>query len=124
MTEQQTTTVIQPAELVGKVADYFAKGYRIVQICATKIPEHIELNYSFDKDYKFENLRLIIQQKDEVPSVSQVYWCAFAYENEINDLYGTNIQNINIDFKGKFYQTTVKAPFSKLEGAAVGAKKE
>ena len=118
MSEEQTTLIIETKELVGKAADYFANGYRLVQICAVKLPEHIELNYSFDKDYKFVNLRLIIQPDDEIPSISMVCWSSFIYENEIHDLYGINIKNINIDYKGNFYRTSVKAPFSILKGAA------
>jgi ech hydrogenase subunit D len=118
MTEKQTTTIIEAKDLLGKVSDYFSDGYRLVQICAVKLQENIELNYSFDKDYKFENLRLIIQPEDEIQSISRICWSAFIYENEIHDLYGISIKNINIDYKGNFYRTSVKAAFSKLEGAA------
>ena len=51
-----------------------------------------------------------------------ICWSSFIYENEIHDLYGINIKNINIDYKGKFYRTDVKAAFSKLEGAAASKK--
>jgi ech hydrogenase subunit D len=119
MTEEQTTIIIETKELLGKVTDYFSDGFRLVQICAVKLQDNIELNYSFDKNYHFENLRLIIQPGDEIQSISRICWSAFIYENEIHDLYGIKIKNINIDYKGNFYRTGVKAAFSKLEGAAV-----
>lgn len=119
MSEVQTTIIIETKELLGKVSDYISNGFRLVQICAVKLPEHIELNYSFDKDYHFENLRMIIQPGDEIQSISKICWSAFIYENEIHDLYDINIKNINIDYQGKFYRTGVKAAFSKLEGAAL-----
>jgi ech hydrogenase subunit D len=122
MAEVQTTIIIETKDLLGKVTDYFSEGYRLVQICAVKLQEHIELNYSFDKDYKFVNLRLIIQPEDEIQSISRICWSSFIYENEIHDLYGIKIKNINIDYKGKFYRTEVKAAFSKLEGAAAPKK--
>jgi ech hydrogenase subunit D len=122
MTETQTTLVIEPKELVGKTAEYFSNGFRLVQICAVKLADHIELNYSFDKEYRFVNLRLLIQPGDEVPSISLICWSSFIYENEIHDLYGIDIKNINIDYKGKFYRTGVKAAFSTLSGAAAPEK--
>ena len=41
-----------------------------------------------------------------------MYFGAFVYENEIHDLYGFTVTGINIDFKGTFYRTTIKHPFS------------
>jgi ech hydrogenase subunit D len=122
MTEVQRTIIIDSKELMGKTLEHFSNGFRLVQICAVKLQEHIELNYSFDKEYRFVNLRLILQPEDEVQSISRIFWSAFIYENEIHDLYGVNIKNINIDYKGKFYRTDVKAAFSKLEGAAAPKK--
>ena len=43
---------IDPAELVDTARTLKAEGYRMVQICATKIPEAYELTYSFDKDHE------------------------------------------------------------------------
>ncbi|MCK7507946.1 MAG: NADH-quinone oxidoreductase subunit C [Desulfobacterales bacterium] len=56
--------------------------------------------------------RITVKQADEVPSISGVYLGAFIYENEIHDLYGIHVTGINIDFKGTFYKTAVKYPFS------------
>jgi ech hydrogenase subunit D len=122
MAQEQKTIVIETRELVGKAAEYASNGFRLVQICAVKLPEHIELNYSFDKNYLFENLRLLIRPEDEIPSISLVFWSAFIYENEIHDLYSINIKNINIDYGGKFYRTGVKGAFSRLGGAAAPDK--
>ncbi len=58
------------------------------------------------------NLRITVKQDAVIPSVSGVYWGAFVYENEIHDLYGITVSGINIDFKGHFYRTTIKNPFT------------
>ncbi len=77
-----------------------------------RVEEGYEINYSFDKDYKFQTLRILVKQDTVVPSISSVYWGAFIYENEIHDLFGITVAGMNIDFKGTFYKTMVKYPFS------------
>jgi ech hydrogenase subunit D len=112
MSEPQENTPIGTNDLVGMVAQLFAEGYRLVQIGCTTLPTAYELNYSFDKDYRFKNLRITVVPGEEVPSISVIYPNAFLYENEIHDLFGLVIKNINIDYRGTLYRTTIKVPFS------------
>jgi ech hydrogenase subunit D len=46
-----------------------------------------------------------------VPSITSVYWCAFAYENEMHDLFNVKVEGNAVDFGGKFYATKVPFPF-------------
>ena len=94
------------------VAQLFAEGYRLVQIGCSTLESGYELNYSFDKDYRFKNLRITVAPGEEVPSISVIYPNAFLYENEIHDLFGVPIKNITIDYRGTLYQTAIKTPFS------------
>jgi ech hydrogenase subunit D len=110
--EEQTIIPIDVSELVSHVEKMKKEGNRLVQIGCTGVEEGYEINYSFDKDYKFQNLRILVKQDTVVPSISGVYWGAFIYENEIHDLFGITIAGMNIDFKGTLYKTTVKYPFS------------
>lgn len=113
MSNEQKIIPIEPGDLVSRTTDYKNKGFRLVQISCTTLKDILELSYSFDKEYLLENLRISLPKgKEEVPSISGVYWNAFLYENEIHDLFGINISGINIDYKGKFYRTTVKTPFA------------
>jgi ech hydrogenase subunit D len=112
MSEPQEIIPIEKDALLGAVSDLFAQGYRMVQIGCTTLADAYELNYSFDKDYLFKNLRITVQQQDEIQSISVIYPNAFLYENEINDLFGLNIKNISVDYKGAFYRTAIKTPFS------------
>lgn len=116
MTEEQNIMIIDKDQLLEKVSAYSAQDYRLVQICCVKLPESIEMNYSFDKDSYLENLKIIIPNNDvEIPSVSGIYSAAFIYENEMHDLYGLKISNIALDYKGTFYKTSVKNPFNNIE---------
>jgi ech hydrogenase subunit D len=112
MGERQETVVIDIPKLVEQVRRMRVDGFRLVQISATRLAAGFELNYSFDKAYLFANYRITFaDQKTLIPSVSGEYWSAFLYENEINDLFGIPFEGIAVDYAGKFYRTSVKAPF-------------
>ena len=110
--EEQPTTSIDTGKLIGRVEQFRNEGYRLVQINCTKVGDMYEINYSFDKDYAFRNLRITVTGDTEVPSISGMYWGAFIYENEMHDLFGIQVRGMNIDFKGHLFTTSVKYPFS------------
>ena len=93
-------------------------GYRLVQIGATRT-EAFEVNYSFDRELKFVNLKIRLADNSEaIPSISGIYWSAFLYENELHDLFGLKIKDINIDYQGKFYKVARPAAFAEKPVAA------
>ena len=112
MSEPQEIVPIGKNELVGKVAHLFAEGYRLVQIGCNTLESGYELNYTFDKGYRFKNLRISVAPGEEVPSISAVFANAFLYENEIHDLFGVSIKDIALDYHGTLYRTALKTPFS------------
>jgi len=112
MSEPQEIVPIGKNDLVGTVAHLFAEGYRLVQIGCTTLQSAYELNYSFDRDYRFKNLRMTVAPDEEVPSISVIYPNAFLYENEIHDLFGLLVKDIAIDYRGALYRTAIKTPFS------------
>jgi len=124
MIEEQKLINIEVKELQERVKEFYGQGFRLVQICCTKLAEGLELNYSFDKNFEFINLRINLAVANvEVPSVSNIYWNAFLYENELHDLFGINIKNMAIDYKGSFYRTAVKWPFNPPLDTAKGEGK-
>ena len=111
MQHSQEYVTVNNGELIPSVCRLCQDGYRLVQISATK-KEKLELIYSFDKNYELVNLRMDIGDDEEIQSISGIYPYAFLYENELKDLFGVNIVNINIDFKGHLYKTSIKTPFN------------
>ncbi|OGI03855.1 MAG: NADH dehydrogenase [Candidatus Margulisbacteria bacterium GWF2_38_17] len=111
MSDKEQMIEIETIDLLAKVTEMANNGYRLVQVGCTKLDD-LEINYSFDKDYQFVNYRITIKDDTEVPSISGIYWGAFVYENEIHDLFGVNVSNININFNGNFYKTAIKTPFN------------
>ena len=112
MMEPQTIVPIGVGDVVQKAEQAKKDGCRLVQIGCTKIEDNFEIIYVYDKNYQLTSYRITVKQDTEIPSVSGVWFGAFVYENEIHDLYGLNVKGINIDFKGTFYKTAVKHPFS------------
>ena len=109
---KQEIVEIKIDELVPKAKEFMADGWRLVQICAAKL-EQLELSYGFGKEHDLMTLRIILPSIDvEVPSITGVYFAAFAYENELHDLFGINIKGNAIDYKGNSYTTAVKTPFN------------
>jgi ech hydrogenase subunit D len=109
--EEQSIAVVGGAELVEAVRSLRAAGHRLVQICCTKIETGYELTYSFDKDRRYSSLRVLLAEGEEMPSASGVFWAAFAYENEIHDLFGIRFQGLAVDYHGTFYRMRVEHPF-------------
>jgi ech hydrogenase subunit D len=110
--EEQQLLAVDRDNLVAEASRMQKQGCRLVQICCTA-KENFELTYTFDKDYKVTNLRLTVPASDPVvPSISEIYFCAFTYENELQDLFGLTVKGLKLDFKGTFYKLSVKTPFA------------
>ena len=111
-----TELIVYPVtteEVVSRAKQYKDETYRLIQIHCTKTPTEMFNIYSFEKlDLTLENMRMDVQVGDTVPSISDVYFAACLYENEIHDLYGVHFTGMAVDFKGTFYQTAVKQAFS------------
>ena len=117
MFEEQEIIDLTKEEMLGKIRGVFDEGYRLVQIGCTR-GETYQIDYTFDKEYRFLDFRVNIPlDEPELPSITGIYDSAFAYENEIHDLFGIKVASINVDYKGAFYRIPVKAPFSTSEAA-------
>ncbi len=114
--------VITVDSLRTKVAAKRQEGQRLVQMSATRLPEQVELTYSFDRDRQLTNLRLVIPGKEAcLPSISPIYGCAILYENEIHDLFDVRFDGLTVDFKGNFYKSKVKFPFGSIKTPVAAA---
>jgi ech hydrogenase subunit D len=88
-------------------------GYRLAQIHVTKprpktddeTPQKLDIVYTFVDDAAgaIINYRIPIDQDEDIESVSVIYPYSYLYENEMKDLFGVRVHNINVDFKGRLY---------------------
>jgi ech hydrogenase subunit D len=110
--QEQTTELISVDALVAKVQALHKQGYRLVQISATRLPDRLELTYSFALEGQIAQFRMhLTEETPRVPSISSIYWCAFLYENEMHDLFNLTVEGMAVDFKGTLYKTAIKFPF-------------
>lgn len=108
----QVIIPITASELISKVSDLKADGYRIGQACCTKVSEGFEILYSFDKDHELVNLKMTIAEEEEVMSITRIYWCAFIYENEMQDLFGVKFSHMELNYGGHFFKVSQPTPWN------------
>ncbi len=111
--EEQEIIAIAREELPARAAQLAKEGWRIVHVACIVQGDQLELLYAFDRAYKLVNYRVLVPKSDPVvPSISGVYLAAFAYENELQDLFGMRVDGLVLDFKGQFYRKRHQAPFN------------
>ena len=78
-----------------------------------------------DGSYAIENLVVEgIDQYQEIPSISSYYPAVFPFENEAHDLFGLAITDMQIDFKGFFYQVSTAEPHERYHARGEGRARE
>jgi hypothetical protein len=109
------------AALHDQTAVYQSRGWRFVALSGTTVEQGVELLYSFSNHKEFEQLRLIVSSGETVPAISDIYFNALVFENEVHDLFGVNIEGIAIDFGGHFYAVSVPTPMNPVSAQAQSA---
>ena len=93
--------------------------YTFINVRAAQ--EHI----AQDGSYAIENLVIEgINQYQEIPSISSYYPAVFPFENEAHDLFGFAITDMQIDFKGFFYQVSTAEPMSVITPEVKAAREK
>lgn len=120
-------TTVGLDELLSHVQALKGAGARFVQMHAERCVDDgsYRLVYTFinvraaqehiaqDGSYAIENLVVEgIDRYQEIPSISSYYPAVFPFENEAHDLFGLAITDMQIDFKGFFYQVSTAEPMS------------
>ncbi len=93
--------------------------YTFINVHAAQ--EHIAQGGS----YAIENLVVEgIDRHQEIPSISSYYPAVFPFENEAHDLFGLAITDMQIDFKGFFYQVSTAEPMSVITPEVKAAREK
>lgn len=132
-------TTVGIDELLPHVQALKGAGARFVQMHAERCVDDgsYRLVYTFinvraaqeqiaqDGNYAFENLVVEgIDQYQEIPSISSYYPAVFPFENEAHDLFGLAITDMQIDFKGFFYQVSTAEPMSVITPEVKAAREK
>ena len=132
-------TTVGIDELLAHVQALKGAGARFVQMHAERNVDDgsYRLVYTFinvraaqehiaqDGSYAIENLVVEgIDQYQEIPSISSYYPAVFPFENEAHDLFGLAITDMQIDFKGFFYQVSTAEPMSVITPGVKAAREK
>lgn len=132
-------TTVGIDELLSHVQALKGVGARFVQMHAERCVDDgsYRLVYTFidvraaqehiaqDGSYAIENLVVEgIDQYQEIPSISSYYPPVFPFENETHDLFGLAITDMQIDFKGFFYQVSTAEPMSVITPEVKAAREK
>lgn len=132
-------TTVGIDELLSHVQALKGAGARFVQMHAERCIDDgsYRLVYTFinvraaqeqiaqDGNYAIENLVVEgIDQYQEIPSISSYYPAVFPFENEAHDLFGLAITDMQIDFKGFFYQVSTAEPMSVITPEVKAAREK
>ena len=132
-------TIVGIDELLSHVQALKGVGARFVQMHAERCVDDgsYRLVYTFinvraaqeqiarDGNYAIENLVVEgIDQYQEIPSISSYYPAVFPFENEAHDLFGLAITDMQIDFKGFFYQVSTAEPMSVITPEVKAAREK
>ncbi|MEQ2908041.1 NADH-quinone oxidoreductase subunit C [Collinsella sp. CLA-AP-H1] len=132
-------TTVGIDELLSHVQALKGVGARFVQMHAERNVDDgtYRLVYTFinvraaqehiaqDGSYAIENLVVEgIDRYQEIPSISSYYPAVFPFENEAHDLFGLVITDMQIDFKGFFYQVSTAEPMSVITPEVKAAREK
>lgn len=132
-------TTVGIGELLSHVQALKGVGARFVQMHAERNVDDVtyRLVYTFinvraarehiaqDGSYAIENLVVEgIDRYQEIPSISSYYPAVFPFENEAHDLFGLAITDMQIDFKGFFYQVSTAEPMSVITPEVKAAREK
>lgn len=132
-------TTVGIDELLSHVQALKGVGARFVQMHAERCVDDgsYRLVYTFinvraaqeqiarDGNYAIENLVVEgIDQYQEIPSISSYYPAVFPFENEAHDLFGLAITDMQVDFKGFFYQVSTAEPMSVITPEVKAAREK
>jgi ech hydrogenase subunit D len=102
---------IEKQDMLNEATRLQSEGYRLAQMCSTKVEDGYDMLYTFEKGYDLLHLRFNVAAGDKIESISHIFPAAFFYENEIHDLFGVPIEFMTIDYHGGLYRTAEKTPF-------------
>lgn len=95
----QDVQTITSESVISEVMRMKNEGYRFVTMSSSPAEnETMDILYHFDKELKLVHLRMNIDPKDKIPSVSGVYFCALLAENELQELAGLTFDGLVLDY--------------------------
>ena len=106
---------VELVELLAHIQTFRHEGMRFVQLAAEKGSDDVlDLFYTFYNEVTDAAVTLVVEDVDgkDVPSIQELYFASFSYENEAHDLFGVHFINMKLDFGGHFFNVENTAPMT------------
>ena len=106
--------VIEPIavqDFYQRVIQMKMEQWRLAQICAGGGGRGYGKSNSFCIGYRMGTLRVVVWVEEKISSITQIYPCAFLQENEAAELFGVQIESLDLDYHHKLYRIDKETPF-------------
>jgi len=106
---------------VQKFAD--AKARFVTTVCSD-LGDKLEVTYYFNYSpgVDMSAMRMVVDKKEEVPSISGIYLAAVLVENEMFEQYGLKVKGMAIDFGGLMLLAKDSPVLPMVKDKAAGGK--
>jgi hypothetical protein len=114
----QNEVIVSKAELVSEVQGMLAQKARFATATCLDLGDHFEVIYHFELEDSAEfvkHIKVNIDKKETLPSISNAYLCAALIENEMQDHFNIRISGLALDFNKRFLRGKESPEFSLLK---------
>ena len=73
---------VEKNDVLNEVSRLKSEGYRLSQMCSTKVEDGYEMTYTFGKNYDLLHLRFTVAPDDKVESISHVFRLHFSMKTK------------------------------------------
>lgn len=120
----QNLVEIEVDQLLNAAHEMMDTGYRFVTLTCVTVGENmVDITYHFDKDYEMKNYRIKVDRDTAVPSISGIYFSALLAENEISELFGVEVKDMIVDYKGHMLLTDESLESPQFGGSQIVIEK-
>lgn len=120
----QNLVEIEADQLLNVTHEMMDTGYRFVTLtCVTLSENMVDITYHYDKNYEMKNYRIKVDRNTAVPSISGIYFSALLAENEISELFGVEIKDMIVDYKGHMLLTDESLESPQFGGSQIVIEK-
>jgi ech hydrogenase subunit D len=107
--------------MIEKIASLLPRQFRFVTMTVIDSDTHFDIYYHFDLNYELTTFQLKLEKGTHLPSISGICPPAIIVENEIQDLFGIVVSNLNLDYRDHFllHADAPARPFCRVPGVGV-----
>lgn len=127
LTYRSTFTDMAAADIHADAQRRAQEGWRYVQTLAVNKDGGVDLVYAYMDMGAGELVNLVVSDvahNGTVVSITDVFFEAFVFENEIHDLFGISFDGLKLDFGGNFYRLATDKPMTVISSEQLAEREK